>query len=332
MSDEKLRIDDIAKALGVSKTTVSRSISGKGRIGPETRERVLAYVREHNYIPSPLARGLSESKTYNIAWVIPGDSTVTELPFFQKCMIGVSGVASANDHDIILCVVYEDNFENLKRLIRKRKVDGVILARTLYKDPVVQYLINAKMPFVTIGSTPYKEVYQIDNDHVSACCELTEVLLLKGMNSIALIGGDENHVVNRSRKEGYLKAFADLKKPIKESIIYMDADSQAVVVRSVNDAVNKKVDCIICTDDMITSYALDEIRKLGLKVPEDIKVASFYNSAVLESYQPPITALDYDPKMLGAEAASALFSLFNGEEIPQKKLLHYDVTLKRSTQ
>ncbi len=332
MADERITIDDIAKELGISKTTVSRAISGKGRIGPATREKVLAYIKEHDYRPSPLAKGLAQSKTYNIAWVIPGDSTVTELPFFQKCMIGVSDIASTFNHDILLSMVYEDNFSALERVVKNRKVDGVIIARTLFKDPCVEFLIAESIPFVTIGSTPYKNVYQIDNDHIGACKELTEILLLKGMKRIALIGGDENHVVNRSRKAGFLKAYSNLKLPVDDDIIYMNSDNKAVAVRNVNDAVSKNVDCIICTDDMICSYALDEIRKLGLKVPDDIRVASFYNSPVLESYQPAITTLDYDPKQLGSEACSTLMAIMNGEDVPKKKLLHYDVTFKRSTQ
>ena len=332
MADERITIDDIAKELGISKTTVSRAISGKGRIGPATREKVLAYIKEHDYRPSPLAKGLAQSKTYNIAWVIPGDSTVTELPFFQKCMIGVSDIASTFDHDILLSMVYEDNFSGLERVVKNRKVDGVILARTLFRDPCVEFLIAESIPFVTIGSTPYKNVYQIDNDHIGACKELTEILLLKGMKRIALIGGDENHIVNRSRKAGFLKAYSTLKMPVDEDIIYMNSDNKSVTIRNVNDAVSKEVDCIICTDDMICSYALDEIRKLGLKVPDDIRVASFYNSPVLESYQPAITTLDYDPKQLGSEACSTLMAIMNGEDVPKKKLLHYDVTFKRSTQ
>lgn len=332
MTDNRITIDDIARDLGISKTTVSRAISGKGRIGPATREKVLAYIKEHDYRPNPLAKGLAQSKTYNIAWVIPGDSAVTELPFFQKCMLGVSDVAANNDNDILICMVYDDDRSNLERIVKNRKVDGVVLARTLFKDPCVEFLLQSRIPFVTIGSTPYKNVFQIDNDHVGACKELTAVLLLKGMKNIALIGGSENHVVNRSRRDGYLKAFSELKIPVNNDIIYMNSDTKAQVVRSVNDALDKEVDCILCADDMITEFALEEIRKQGASIPDDIKIASFYNSPILESYSPAITTLDYDPKQLGAEACATLFSLMNGEDIPKKKLLQYDVTLKRSTQ
>ena len=71
-SDNKnITIADVAEALGVSKTTVSRAISGKGRIGEATRERVLAYIEEHDYQPNVIAKGLAQSKTFNICVIMP---------------------------------------------------------------------------------------------------------------------------------------------------------------------------------------------------------------------------------------------------------------------
>ena len=89
---EKITIADVASALGISKTTVSRAISGKGRIGEQTRKRVMDYIEENNYRPSPIARGLTESKTYNICWAMPGDSGMTSLPFFLRSMAGTASI------------------------------------------------------------------------------------------------------------------------------------------------------------------------------------------------------------------------------------------------
>ena len=69
---KNITIADVAEALGVSKTTVSRAISGKGRIGQETRDRVLKYIEEHDYKPNVIAKGLAQSKTYNLCVVMPG--------------------------------------------------------------------------------------------------------------------------------------------------------------------------------------------------------------------------------------------------------------------
>ncbi|MEG0961283.1 MAG: LacI family DNA-binding transcriptional regulator, partial [Lachnospiraceae bacterium] len=85
-NSKKITISDVAQALGVSTTTVSRAISGKGRIGNDTKERVQAYIKEHNYRPNVMARGLARLKTYNIGVVLPEEYTLVDLPFFQTCL------------------------------------------------------------------------------------------------------------------------------------------------------------------------------------------------------------------------------------------------------
>ena len=125
MEVKKMTIDDIARDLGISKTTVSRAISGKGRIGQETRDRVLRYIEENNYRPSAIAKGLAQSKTFNIAFVMPGDYSNADLPFFQKCMWGISIMASQRDYDVIISMVDEGNLSQLVRMIDHHKTDGV---------------------------------------------------------------------------------------------------------------------------------------------------------------------------------------------------------------
>ena len=93
---KKLTISDVADALHVSKTTVSRAFSGKGRISEDTRQRVLAYIEANDYKPNVIAKGLAQKKTYNIALVIPGDCNLVDMPFFQNSMQGICEEASAN--------------------------------------------------------------------------------------------------------------------------------------------------------------------------------------------------------------------------------------------
>ena len=81
---KKITISDVAEALQVSKTTVSRAISGKGRIGEATRQKVLEYIEANDYKPNVIAKGLAQQKTYNIALAIPGDCNLVDMPFFQN--------------------------------------------------------------------------------------------------------------------------------------------------------------------------------------------------------------------------------------------------------
>ena len=201
--NRSITIADVAEALGVSKTTVSRAISGKGRIGSETRDRVLQYIEEHDYKPNLIAKSLAQSKTYNLCVVMPADYAVVDLTFFQECLLGIQEIAEIMEYDILLSICKNNDTASLERIVTNHKVDGVILMRTFVKDAQIEYLQTKNIPFVTIGSSNYKGVIQIDHNHKSACKELTSIILMKGMKNIALIGGDENHVVTQSRLRGF---------------------------------------------------------------------------------------------------------------------------------
>ena len=176
---KNITIADVAEALGVSKTTVSRAISGKGRIGQETRDRVLKYIEEHDYKPNVIAKGLAQSKTYNLCVVMPGEYDVVDLTFFQECLFGIQEIAGIMEYDILLSICKNNDISSLERIISNRKVDGVILMRTFVEDRQIEYLQEKKVPFVTIGSSNYTGVIQIDHNHKSACKELTSIILMK---------------------------------------------------------------------------------------------------------------------------------------------------------
>lgn len=325
-------IADIARELGVSKTTVSRAISGKGRIGEKTRERVMSFIEENKYRPNPLAKGLANSRTYNICWAVPGDSSVTDLPFFQRCLLGIVETAAGRDYDVLISMTYEENTVQLARIIENRKVDGIILGRTLVEDKNIKLLKEKGLPFVVIGSTDEPDVVQIDNDHDKACRELTDILIMKGMRRFALIGGNMDHTVNRTRCEGFKAALRERNINPDPNLIYLNNEKDEEVKRAVDNAIIYNAECILCTDDRICATVVGKLRRDGLSIPGDIRVASFYNSSLLNDVKTPVTALQYDPKELGNEACTTLLDMIDGREAEGKRLLGYEVLLKSSTQ
>lgn len=329
--EKKLTLDDIAKELGVSKTTVSRVISGKGRIGNDTKEKVLQYIEEHNYIPNAIARGLAQSKTYNIAVAIHGDYNLVDLPFFQKCIFGISEIASTVNYHTINAIIKGDDISQLESIVENRKVDGVILTRTLMSDKPAEYLKREGVPFVTIGSSLDDEVVQVDNDHRSACKELTSILLMKGMRRIALVGGDETHVVTQNRYKGFLDAFESSDVPVSKDIVYLNVDSAVLSDKIVDNLLRMQVDCIVCMDDLICLYVLNKLKREHVKVPLHMKIASFYDSSLLENNIPSITSLSFDINELGMVTCCALLDLIDGKDVKQKTMLGYKVVLKEST-
>ncbi len=324
----RITIMDVADALGISKTTVSRAISGKGRIGEGTRQRVLEYIKENDYKPSPLAKGLAESKTYNLCFAVPDDSTVTDAPFFLRCSIGIAKEAAPKAYDIIYILMHHRDISQLKRVVEHRKVDGVILGRTLVKDSGISFLKESGIPFVVVGSTKAKDVIQIDNDHVRACQELTSLLIKKGVKRIALICGDMSHVVNRTRKKGFEKGVKGL--PLENVFYFTDCEDRADIRKAAAEALEKNVECLVCMDDRICYNALLWLREEHIKIPEQIKIASFYDSQIISNQETDITAIQYDPKQLGSVACRTLLEMIEGEEVQEKTLLDYELKITDS--
>ena len=255
-----ITISDVAEALGVSKTTVSRAISGKGRIGAATRKRVLEYIQEHDYKPNVIARGLAQSKTFNICVVMPGDYALVDLPFFQEAIMGIQEIAGMMEYDLLLCIGSGNDMAGLRRIIQNHKVDGVVLLRTMVDDPQVTFLQERRIPFVTAGSCKYKDVKQIDHDHRSACRELTSIMLMRGMKNMALLGGSEDIVVNQTRYAGVVDAHEQFGKKINDNLVFLNLEGKAYVEKAVDDAIDRGCDCLLCMDDAVCAQAMRRLR------------------------------------------------------------------------
>lgn len=327
----KITIDDVARALGISKTTVSRAISGKGRVGDDTRQKVMSFIEEHNYIPNINARALAGQKTYNIGVIWPDDYNAVDLPFFQRCMIGISEVTGSFGYDVIVTLVSGDDISGIKRIIDNHKVDGIILTRTLVKDNAAYYLKNSGIPFVAVGKTYDSDVIYVDNDNFSACKELTSILIAKGLKRLALIGGSTNHIITRTRQEGFLAAFEEANLVSDPGLTYLEVEDVSKVGNILKELENKHVDGIVCMDDAIAGEIISKCRDEHIRIPEDLRIASFYNSSILENAVPSVTSLNFNDRNLGANAAKMLLDMISGGHVSSRTLSNYEVVLKEST-
>lgn len=330
--NKKMTIDDIARDLEVSKTTVSRAISGKGRISEETRNRVLAYIEKMQYQPNSIAKSLAQSKTYNIAMVIPGECDLIEMPFFQNSMQGVCEQATNQEYDVMLVMNKNNDLSNLSRMISNHKVDGVILSRSFVKNEAADFLKEKEVPFVLMGTSKDTEILQVDNNHRAACKELVNQLISQGCEKIGLIGSNADFVVNKTRLQGFQDAFFSQMKTVDEALIHIHCDSIEMVEKAVENLVQNNVSCVVCMDDMICSQVLQILNKMHIHVPQQMKIASFYDSTLLKSHEPAITSLLFDDKALGNLTCSVLLDYLHGLKVKKKTLLGYEIAFRESTQ
>lgn len=324
-------IEDVAKALGISKTTVSRAISGKGRISVETRTRVLKFIQEHNYSPNAVAQSLAQSRTYNLSIAIPGDYTSSESAFFQECMRGICQVASENEYDVLVSIIPNHNTDQLERVLRNHKIDGAIVTRSSVKSPVIALLKQWKLPFVVLGELPDRDVVCVDNNNEEACADLTRRLLKQGLRKLALIGGDEAHYVSHCRKRGF-EAAHDLEGClVHPELVFRNIDTTKKASVAVNTALRRGADCIICMDDYICSLVMQQLKNCGVRVPEDIKLASFYDSVLLGQSTPAVTSLHFDAENLGKAGCHLLLDQLEGTPGVRIARMGYQIMIREST-
>ena len=320
------------ETLDTPKTTVYRSESGGGRISPATRQRVLDYVKKHNCTPGVLYRGAAKQCSYNISLVISKQFADFEMPFMRKIMRSVYYVAGEYDYDVLLTLVDENETRPVERLLDNRKIDGLILTRTLERDPLIPLLKARKLPFVAIGQPEDDEILSVDHDQVGGCREMTSLLLMKGMKHIALLGGSMLYTVNQSRLEGFRQAYDKAGQEIDEGLLFLELETDDLRMWAVQQAVERGADCILCMDERLAQLSLNVLKQLNLRVPQDIRLASLYDSENLANTVPPITAVQFNADILGLKATQQLLCALQGERVETRIELGYQVSLRESTQ
>lgn len=329
--NKPVQLDDIAKALGISKSTVSRAMSGKGRISDTTKQKVQEYIKQCDYQPNIIARGLAKSRTYNICLALPDDASYTSMPFYQVCMIGISQYAAVMGYDVIVTTTNTNDISNLIRIIRNHKVDGVVLTRMVTADKTVNYLRESGIPFVVIGNVG-QDIHHVNCDYAAACYDLTSYLLTTSEPSkIGIIMGNMQFPMNISKFSGCKRAFANAGQTIRENMIICGAETKLLVEQSLATLLNNGVNCILCGDDNIANFVIPALQPYGRIIGRDLKLASFNNNAYLQNNNPPITTVQINIKEFGEAATRNLIALINGEQVPMETMLDYEVLIKKST-
>lgn len=330
-----LTIDDIARELGVSKTTVSRAISGKGRIGAATRDRVQAYIQEHNYRPNATAKALAESRTYNVALVLPHAMITQQQSCVHQSMSAICEEAFLHDYNVLVCLSNYTNSDPLIRTLDNRKVDGIILSCITEHDHLFEILPDRGIPFATMGSLPARcrgqAVVEADHDQTGGCRAFSIALLSGASCKTALLGGDISYVINQNRLAGFREACKQLDIPIEQTPIRLGLNDMDSYRQAVDALLSSGIRRFICMDDDICIHVASILKAKGLRIPEDAQIASMYDDDQLLRYDPPITALHFDASQLGRVTCRELLNFLSGLPYDPAPRLEYEIFIRKST-
>lgn len=330
----KSTIKDVAQACGVSLMTVSHVINEKpGKTSTETRDRVLKAMRELDYQPSAIARGLTRRKMEAIGVVFYTHSTtpLVTAAYFGDILGGLLHTAMLARQSITLFTELNctDARENLNTYCDGR-CDGLIFAGPPSSDEMVEALRRKHTPFVFLGDLPLaSDVSCVDVDNVASAACAVEFLVGQGHRRIAFLGGDPEVTSSRQREQGYRQALSSAALALDEGLIlpgrYSSESGHQRIFRLIQNLIVQDFEepptAFFCANDEIAVGAMSALSDIGLRVPEDVSIIGFDDSRAASVVRPALTTIRQPFQELARHAVELLLAQIQNRETAEKRIL-----------
>jgi DNA-binding LacI/PurR family transcriptional regulator len=319
MKFEALTIKDIARALGLSTSTVSRALRDSYEISPETKKLVLEYAAKNNYHPNPIALSLKERRSRSIGVI------VCEIAnsFFSQTINGIESIAYNNGYNVIIAQSRESFDREMINLqyLTSRSIDGLIISvSTETKDfTYLRELHEKGMPIVFFDRIVDEiETHKVVVDSYKGAYDATAHLIQNGHRHIAAVTNSAYLSITKERLGGYKAALHDHGLPVKEEMIRY-CHHGGMILAEVEEAVSQllegdeKPDAFLATSDKLTTGCLRVLKIKNYKVPDEIGLVGFSNTDLTDLLDPPLTIIKQPAFEMGELATSLLLQLIESK-------------------
>jgi LacI family transcriptional regulator len=320
-----VRLKDIARDLGVSVVTVSKVLRGNADISEATRRRVLKRMKELNYQPNMMARGLASGRTYTVGLVVPD----LVHPFFAEFAKALSGVLRKSNRALILASSEEDaEVERQEiRTLLNRGVDVLLIASCQANLRNFYELGDERTPYVLFDRNfPHLAAHFVGSDDVAVGEMATRHLIEIGRKKIAHIGG-KNTSPSFDRLRGYKNALAESGLPAPESYVVVrervEESGDVAGFQAMQEllSLEQRPDAVFCYNDLTALGAIDATLQKGLRVPEDIAFIGCGNLRYANYLRVPLSSIDHGTAELGRLAGEFALELSANPELEPKSTL-----------
>ena len=335
----KVTSKDVAKAAGVSRTTVSLVLNGvtNARIPNETRTKIFKIAKELNYLPNQLAQGLKTNRSKTIAFVLPSISN----PFYPYVVQGIEEVAMEHGYTVYICNTYRDPKKEKKCLeyLSQRQVDGLILSVSFKSNELIQEFIERGVAITTFNRTlelPQADQVLVDNIHGGFLA--TKYLLDLGHQRIAYLAGPMIYQSRIDRVTGYKKAHLEYGLKVDDSLIICSDTEQEFHDQTYDlhngynlgrQLLKQRMDAtaVVVINDMTAIGAIKALREGGVRVPEDISLVSYDNIPIADAVEPGLTTIDQPKFERGKAAAELLIKRLEEPESQERRSVTFRPSL-----
>ncbi|MGH2780381.1 MAG: LacI family DNA-binding transcriptional regulator [Thermoleophilaceae bacterium] len=331
----RVTIQDVAARAGVSPTTVSHALNGKGRIDPATRERVFAAAERLGYRASRTARALRTRRTGAIAFFVPSferpptQTQMLTLDIYMNQASAAARAAFARDHSLLLIppITTAGELDGLG-------VDGGIVCDPLRDDPVVELFEQLELPVVTIERQPGRpeSVWHVRADNEGDTLRLLEHLAQAGAERIAMLSLDADMAWTHETTSAYREWCTGRgREPVVLFASPHQLESSAFEMTRRLLECDDPPDAIFASAERFASGVIRAARERGRRIPEDLMVATGIDGWEAREATPPVTAIDVQPALQGAAAADLLISRIEAEEVEAPRITPSHLHLRAST-
>lgn len=316
-------IKDVAKKAGVNASTVSRVLKDSSEISEKTKIKVRKAMQELGYTRNVAAQILASGKSNTIGVVFPPVEDKSNQPFYMKVLTSINETARKYDVSIAVVTGYQERElkQQVELMYSEKRVDGFIVLYAGKADSVRNYLFDNKIPFVLLGTPTEKqnEITHVDNDNVLMGHEATRYLMELGHSEISFVTDTKDGEVFEERYQGYQDEM--LKKQSKPNLLVFEENMTL-----------KNETGLVVMDEVLALKVISRLSEQGVKVPEDVSVITYNNSAFSTLVHPYLTTFDINIVRLGAATVEKFLGLTqNDEAFHDKTIIPFELILRETT-
>ncbi len=323
---KKTTIHEIAKALNIDSSTVSRALNDSDRVKIKTKKRVLDKASELGYTRNMLASNLRRNRSNTIGVVVPRISRY----FFSSTIAGIEEMAYQAGYNVIICQSLEEVDRERKIIsnLLANRVDGILISVSMetHENSHLTACFENGTPLVFFDRhvAGMKQTGKVLLDNVQGGFDATEHLILQGCKKIVQFTAPMDVEIYKNRHEGYRSALEKYNLPYDRNMVFesklLEEDGYRLASKALKEF--DDMDGIISANDLAAIGAMKYLKGVGKKIPEDIAIAGFSNEPTSAVIEPSLTTVDQSGTEIGRLACNLLLDYFeNGNTLVNDKTI-----------
>ena len=316
---------DIARAAGVSRTTVSLVLNGKENTGisVQTQARVLETAASLGYVPNSAARMLVSGRSRTVGLVLAHGDLMSFDAFAPPLMFGISRVCNARGYKLLIEAVEGEHRRNsYLDLVKSKSIDALIVLNSSAEDEGLVRLIDSRFPVILFGSIGHPRENSLRSGTERAAELATEHLVRLGHRRVAHITyAPKWYTGPMERLRAFRRGLDKAKIPFDEKLVGYGDFSAESGHRAMREILGRGrwFTALFAGNDTIAVGAVAALREAGLSVPRDVAVVGFDDLPIASYCQPTLTTVNTNPIVQGEQAALAAFELLEGRRVGTRK-------------